>query len=111
MLEAEGLGRRGLDGSRWLLSDVSLRVNAREDVAVVGPTGAGKTLLLRSQSLLDARMLDGFPGGAIRGVLGERAYCEPATHGGPMAVRMRARFQDRGRVCGEYSFGNGAERL
>jgi putative ABC transport system ATP-binding protein len=53
LLEARGIGRRAPDGSRWLLRDVSLGVSAGEDVAVVGPTGSGKTLLLRSLALLD----------------------------------------------------------
>lgn len=53
LLEACAIGRREPNDSRWLFRDVSLSVNAGEDVAVVGPTGSGKTLLLRSLALLD----------------------------------------------------------
>ncbi len=51
ILEARGIGRRA-DG-RWLLSDVSLAVAPGRRVAVVGATGSGKSLLLRSLALLD----------------------------------------------------------
>ena len=53
LLEARGIGRREPNDSRWLFRDVSLSVHAGEDIAVVGPTGSGKTLLLRSLALLD----------------------------------------------------------
>ena len=53
LLEARHLGRRHADGSRWLLDDVSLEVRAGERLGVVGPSGAGKTLLLRALALLD----------------------------------------------------------
>lgn len=53
LLEAHGIGRREPNGSQWLLDDVSLSVRAGETIAVVGPTGSGKTLLLRSLALLD----------------------------------------------------------
>lgn len=52
LLTAEKLGRR-LPGDKWLLRDVSLTVRPHERVAVAGPTGAGKTLLLRALALLD----------------------------------------------------------
>lgn len=52
LLAAEGLGRR-LPGGGWLLRDVSLVVRTGERVALAGPTGAGKTLLLRALALLD----------------------------------------------------------
>ncbi len=53
LLEAEHLGRRHPGGSRWLLDDVSLTILAADRLGVVGPSGAGKTLLLRALSLLD----------------------------------------------------------
>ena len=52
LLEAEGISRQAVDGT-WLLHDVRLTLAAGERVAIVGPTGAGKTLLLRSLALLD----------------------------------------------------------
>ncbi len=53
ILETIELGRRAPGPGRWLLRDLSLRIDAGERVIVVGPTGSGKTLLLRSLALLD----------------------------------------------------------
>jgi putative ABC transport system ATP-binding protein len=53
MLDARGLGRRHPNGRDWLLRDVTLSVGPGERLAVVGPTGSGKTLLLRAMVLLD----------------------------------------------------------
>jgi len=53
LVEAVGIGRRDPDGMRWLLHDVSLAVRAGERIGLVGATGSGKTLLLRSFALLD----------------------------------------------------------
>src|SRR5439155_4007610 len=47
------LGRRQRDGDGWLLNDVNLTVSPSERLGLVGPTGAGKTLLLRAIALLD----------------------------------------------------------
>jgi len=52
LLEARGIGRRAEDGA-WLLEDVSLAVAPGERVAVVGSSGAGKSLLLRALARLD----------------------------------------------------------
>ena len=51
ILEACGICRRA--GGRALLHDVSLAIVPGQRVAVVGPTGSGKSLLLRSLALLD----------------------------------------------------------
>ena len=51
MLQAEHI-RRGAGDVR-LLNDVSLTVSAGERLAIVGPTGSGKTLLVRALALLD----------------------------------------------------------
>lgn len=53
ILEAEGLGRRAPGGGPWLLRGVSLALGAGDRLAVEGPTGAGKTVLLRALALLD----------------------------------------------------------
>lgn len=53
LLEAKDLGRFIPGTKRWLLHDVSLTVCRGKRLAIVGPTGSGKTLLLRSLALLD----------------------------------------------------------
>jgi len=53
LLEACRIGRRHPDGQGWLVDDVSLRVRDGRRLAVVGASGAGKTVLLRALSLLD----------------------------------------------------------
>jgi putative ABC transport system ATP-binding protein len=54
LLKACGIERRDPKGGDPLLSDVCLEVSAGDRTAVVGPSGAGKTLLLRSLALLDS---------------------------------------------------------
>ena len=53
LLEADGICRRGADGTP-LLDNVSLRIGRGERWAVTGPTGSGKTMLLRALAMLDA---------------------------------------------------------
>lgn len=53
LLEIRGLCRSGKDGNDRLLDDVSLEIRESERVAIAGPSGAGKTVLLRSMVLLD----------------------------------------------------------
>jgi putative ABC transport system ATP-binding protein len=53
LLEACGVGRRAGDGTGWLLRDISIAVRAGDRIALTGPTGSGKTVLLRSLCLLD----------------------------------------------------------
>ena len=52
LLEVACLGRRGRQG-QWLLRGISFRVERGDRWAVSGPTGSGKTLLLRCLALLD----------------------------------------------------------
>lgn len=53
LLEARDVTRRGGDGA-LLLDGVTLAIRAGERLALTGPTGSGKSLLLRSLALLDA---------------------------------------------------------
>jgi putative ABC transport system ATP-binding protein len=52
LLRATGLGRRIADAWIWRGVDVQLQVG--ENLAILGPTGAGKSLLLRCLAGLDA---------------------------------------------------------
>ena len=52
IVQADAIGRRGPDGA-WLLKDVSFKIHSGDHMAIQGPTGAGKTLLLRALALLD----------------------------------------------------------
>ncbi len=52
LLDVRGLGRRDAEG-RWLLRDVHLSLSPGERLMLTGPSGAGKTLLLRALALLD----------------------------------------------------------
>lgn len=53
LLEARGL-TRNKPGGGFLLDDIHLAIGPSERVAIVGPSGAGKTLLLRALAMLDA---------------------------------------------------------
>jgi putative ABC transport system ATP-binding protein len=52
-LDADKIGRRAPSADKWLLRDVSVRVDPGARVAIVGPSGSGKSLLLRALALLD----------------------------------------------------------
>jgi putative ABC transport system ATP-binding protein len=53
LLEARGIGRLAPLTGQWLLKDIDLAVRGGDRVAIVGPNGSGKTLLLRALTLLD----------------------------------------------------------
>jgi putative ABC transport system ATP-binding protein len=53
LLEARCLGRKEPNGANWLLQDIDLKIDGGDRIAVVGPTGSGKTLLLRALARLD----------------------------------------------------------
>jgi putative ABC transport system ATP-binding protein len=54
LLEARNLVRLHPFAKRRLLENISLTLQGGDRVAVAGPTGSGKTLLLRALALLDA---------------------------------------------------------
>ncbi len=54
IVEAVRIGRRKPATDEWLLREVSIQVRPGERTAIAGPTGSGKTLLLRSLALLDS---------------------------------------------------------
>jgi len=53
ILEAINIGRRHPNAEGWLLEDVSLAIDPGERIALVGPSGGGKTLLMRALAMLD----------------------------------------------------------
>jgi putative ABC transport system ATP-binding protein len=53
LISACDLGRRREEGG-WLIRDVELTLRGGDRVAVVGPTGSGKSVLLRALGCLDA---------------------------------------------------------
>ena len=53
ILEAQEMGRRIPHGEQWLLDRVSLAVRPGDRIACRGPSGSGKSLMLRALSLLD----------------------------------------------------------
>ncbi len=70
LVEARSISRRGHE--RWLLREQSLTIAAGDRIALSGPSGAGKTILLRALALLDP--LDA---GEIR--FADRPVTPPAT--------------------------------
>jgi ABC-type polar amino acid transport system ATPase subunit len=83
MIEAVGLTKRL--GARTLLDGVSLRVDAGEAVAVMGPSGVGKTTLLRC---LDG--LDPADAGTVR--VGDDAFAPGAPDYDRSLARVRRRI-------------------
>lgn len=53
LLQAEHIGRHHPDGQDWLLDDVSIGIEAGSRIVMTGPSGGGKTLLLRALAYLD----------------------------------------------------------
>ena len=53
LLRAQDLGRKLGAGGAWVLRHTALTLNAGDRVLLRGPSGAGKTILLRSLALLD----------------------------------------------------------
>lgn len=53
LLAAKDLGRRHPTTAGWLFQDIDLEIDAGDRMALVGPTGSGKSLILRALALLD----------------------------------------------------------
>lgn len=53
LLEAVGLGRRHPESPDWLFQNINLEISSGDRLALVGPTGSGKSLVLRALALLD----------------------------------------------------------
>ena len=53
LLKTCGLGRRKAGVEEWLLRGICLELRPGDRLSMVGPTGSGKTLLLRALALLD----------------------------------------------------------
>lgn len=53
ILELLNAGRRERGTDNWLLRNIDLTIHDGDRIAVIGPTGSGKTVLLRILSLLD----------------------------------------------------------
>jgi putative ABC transport system ATP-binding protein len=53
VVDARGIGRCDPKGGGWLIRGVSLALYPGERLAVLGPSGAGKTVLLRCLAMLD----------------------------------------------------------
>ncbi len=103
ILEARDVGRIGLGKplKTWLLNKVTFSLRAGERVALLGPSGAGKTLLLRALALLDP--IDAgivvWRGRAVRGddvpcYRGQVMYLQqrPALFPGSVADNLRHPF-------------------
>jgi len=52
-LQVRGIGRRLANTDDWLLRDIVFDIEGGSRIAIVGPTGSGKTLLLRAIVRLD----------------------------------------------------------
>src|SRR5271156_3224058 len=52
-IEAVGIGRRNPKADGWLIRDIDLTLDPGDRLGVQGPSGAGKTVLLRAMALLD----------------------------------------------------------
>ncbi|MBL9124640.1 MAG: ATP-binding cassette domain-containing protein, partial [Planctomycetaceae bacterium] len=101
LLEARNLGRRAPRTGHWLLRGVSLFVATGERLVIAGPTGSGKSLLLRALALLDpldegeVRWRDAAVGGARIPTFRSQAvylHQRPALIEGSVEANLRLPF-------------------
>jgi putative ABC transport system ATP-binding protein len=53
LISIDHLSRKTADRSRWLLRDINLDIRGCDRIAISGPSGSGKSLLLRSIAMFD----------------------------------------------------------
>ncbi len=102
ILKVCNLGRRAEGDGEWLLRDINLKISAGERIALVGLSGSGKTLLLRSLAMLDPCstgeiLLDGKPvhDGAIPRFRTQAIYLHqhPVLFEGTVEFNLRRPFE------------------
>ncbi|HJN12143.1 MAG TPA: ATP-binding cassette domain-containing protein [Pirellulaceae bacterium] len=105
LLEARGMGRREPNSDNWLLRDINLKIERGCRLAIIGPTGSGKTLLMRALARLDSSdagevLWEGEPihGDAIPRFRQQAIYLHqrPALVEGTVEENLRLPFTIRG---------------
>ncbi len=89
-LSARDIGRRRPDSDEWLIRGLNLTVEPGERVALIGPTGAGKTVFLRAIATLDP-IQEGAVRWSDRLVTGDFA---PVYRSHAVYLHQRAAFDD-----------------
>ena len=100
-IEVRGIGRRNPKGEGWLIRDVSFALHTGDRLAILGPSGAGKTVLLRALAMLDPldagsihRRGHAVPGGAVPSYRKQVIYLHqrPALLDGSVEDNLRHPF-------------------
>ncbi len=112
LLLARGVGRREPNSDNWLLREIDINIEGASRLAIVGPTGSGKTLLLRALVHLDPIdvgeiLWQGAPlhGDAIPRFRQQAIYLHqrPALVEGTVEENLRLPFTLRGHHQREFS--------